>query len=620
MGIGAALTSFYTLMLPTGMGAVTLATTAAILSTATLLAGAMVVANALKPKIPDAGLGGQGQILSTTKSNTDAVPVVYGENKLAGNIIWQKTNNYSGGTTNKDYWAIIALADGTSQDFLKAYNKEVLMTDQGSGVFTSEYVQMKGYTSSGEGVNINDIDFPVDNTSTTELGSTVIGGVTAPSVSSTSYGSAANLIDGSTGTGWAPSYIADEWIMIVDNTNASIESVVVKFTINFYTPSFLVMKLQYSDNGTDWEDASNTISGGGFAGINIINHETDAHNYWRIYLAECYYSSADESGSYTYPLTFQEVDYISSIGSTISIPPNITYMTVHQLYDATDGAHVQLSNIMVELQGKVIDYFTATGIAASPTYTSSPPAVVYDIMKERLNITEDDIDIDSWYDAQTFADSNELRCNIVYAQQQNTASAIEAALASMRGHITYSNNKWRLIYDHPQTSLRTLTSADILENSMSVSMASSTDIANTVIVKYINPEDEWQIASVGFKEEELIVFDGQVSEYILEVKACTSQSQASKLAELTLNKMRYSEDSLGNRIKQTPLSISFATSIKNADIEVGDVYTIDHSLLNYARNFEIVSVETDQSGVLNIEATEHCATHYKDSVNNDIIT
>ena len=77
--------------------------------------------------------------------------------------------------------------------------------------------------------------------------------------------------------------------------------------------------------------------------------------------------------------------------------------------------------------------------------------------------------------------------------------------------------------------------------------------------------------------------------------------------------MRYTEDDIGTRVKQTPLALSFSTTVKNAHLEVGDVITIDSDLLDRDRKFMILSVETDQSGLIQISTREYCETHYKDS-------
>jgi hypothetical protein len=145
-------------------------------------------------------------------------------------------------------------------------------------------------------------------------------------------------------------------------------------------------------------------------------------------------------------------------------------------------------------------------------------------------------------------------------------------------------------------------------------MKGFSEVANKVDLKYINPNDNWLSAKVEKQDTDLANMDGQEIAKTLDIKGVTSTAQANKLAEITLNSIRYTEDAEGNRIKQTPLAISFATTVKNADLEVGDVFELQHDLLDRDRNFIILSVETDQSGAMQMTARERCETHYK---NND---
>ena len=205
-------------------------------------------------------------------------------------------------------------------------------------------------------------------------------------------------------------------------------------------------------------------------------------------------------------------------------------------------------------------------------------------------------------------------------QQANIQSIIADVLATCRGSIFHSESKWKLKIDTKnQPNADTLTSDDLLSNSLSISMAGSSTNANKMILKYINPSDEWLSAESVKEDTALQSYDGQVVQKILDIKGITSASHANKLCEIALNALRYSEDNAGNRIKQTPLAITFSTTVKNAHLEVGDVITLNHLLLDRNRQFLILSTQTDQSGVIQISAREYCETHFKDTSGNYLI-
>lgn len=591
--------------------------TQAIVSGAIQLAGAMVIGNAFAPDL-GAGDFDQGTVLRTQRSNTNAVPVVYGENKLAGNVIWQYTNNYGGGTTRNDYWAIVVFAQGEINSFLKIYDNDEETTINANGTRTTTYLHVNPYTNSGSGIALKDVEFAADSAGTKVLGSTIFGTI-IPTVSSTSSGSAGNLVDGSYTTNWTPSTTSNEWIKFISNVSSTVTSA----SVQFWGDGQYSFKLQYSDDDVTYYDASSlevvvysTTSQPEW--FQVVSNESNAHDHWRVFFAQIENLTP---GGYV-PAPVWEFTSVSSAAVALSIPANVSFLAIHETYDATNNN--QLSNATALIQGKKINPFYESGgsyyISGSPIYSNLPPLIVFDILKQSLNVQDADIDVKSFYDATVFCVNNNLFCNIIFPTQQNTESSLQAVLSTFRGNLTYSNGKWKLLYDHNANVVKALDESDIIDGSFSVSMSPNADIANKVTVKYVNPLDEWQIAKVDSTNSALVTLDGGETEQILEIKGSTSSVQSQKLAELSLNKMRYSEDSGGNRINQTPLNVSFATTIKNAELEVGDVISINHYMLNFIRKFRILSIETDQSGLMKIECLEHCTTHYKTSSNSDIIT
>ncbi|MEO1945509.1 MAG: phage tail protein [Candidatus Thioglobus sp.] len=300
---------------------------------------------------------------------------------------------------------------------------------------------------------------------------------------------------------------------------------------------------------------------------------------------------------------------------SVVIPANCTFLLVHQVFDGEDSQNTQLENITVEIKGKEIRTITdSSTISTLGSYSTNPVEIVIDLLTNALSIPDADIDIASFYQAKTDCNNNSWTCNIALIQQANIQSIIQDVLATCRGSIVHSGNKWKLKIDtKSQTSVKTLDDDDFINNSLSISMRGNGEIANKMILKYVNPSDNWLAAQVEKEDTTLQNWDGQTIEKVLDVKGITNATQANELAEITLNSMRYSEDVNGNRVKQTPLVLSFATTVKNADLEVGDVITVDSDLLDRNRKFMILSVETDQSGLIQLSTREYCETHYKDS-------
>jgi len=302
-----------------------------------------------------------------------------------------------------------------------------------------------------------------------------------------------------------------------------------------------------------------------------------------------------------------------------NIPDNCALLMVRQVYNNPN--HTSPATLTATIEGeKVKTIIDSTTISATKSYSDNPADIVLDLLLNGLSISENDIDVSEFYNVKTKCNDYGYTCNIVFNQQANIQSLIKDCLATCRGHIVFSQGKWKLKIDEKQkASVKTLTEDDIANNSLAISMKGFTEIANTIEVSYINPDDEWLSATVSSTDSGLVTNDGQEITKTLDIKGCTSSTQASKLSEITLNTMRYSEDVSGNRLKQTPITASFTTTIKNGELEVGDVITLNHSLLDRDRKFILLSVENDQGGGVQATGREYCETHFKDSSGNYLI-
>jgi len=328
----------------------------------------------------------------------------------------------------------------------------------------------------------------------------------------------------------------------------------------------------------------------------------------------------------------QDVDFVvndtgtTQTGSSLAladaeIPANVAFLAVHQVFNGQQNKNTQITTITVDIEGKKIRTITdASTISTSTSYSNNPAEIILDILGESLAVPDSKIDIASFYDVKTKCDTYGWNANLALIQQSNVQSIIEELLSTFRGQIIHSEDSWKLKVDaKSQTSVATLTTDDILNNTLNITMRGSKDIFNKVRLKYINPTDEWLASQVMIEDTDLQDLEGQIIEKILDIKAVTNTTQAEELAEITLNTSRYTEDDSGTRIKQTPLICSFATTMKHADLEVGDIITLNHDLLDRNRKFMILSLETDQSGIIQVNAREYAETHYKDNTGTYII-
>ena len=296
---------------------------------------------------------------------------------------------------------------------------------------------------------------------------------------------------------------------------------------------------------------------------------------------------------------------------------------VHQLFDGEDGKNQQLKNVMIETHGKSMRVFDATSYTAATTRDGNPANILADLLIDGLGVDESDLDVASFYAAQELVNSYGLHGGLVFFRQTNIQGYIQEVLAMMRGSLTYSDGKWKLYADLAHsTPIKTLTEDDIVANTLSASHPGNDQIFNKLTFKYVDSQKEWLSGSVDVQDTTLETdnFDGQRITKSVEAKGILNSVDAGKLAKSILNTTRYTEDASGSRLKITPLVVTFASTVKHCDLEVSDKITIQHSIFDRDRHFIILSIQTDQSGLISITARETCATHYVDEAGNNIYT
>ena len=583
------------------------------ISGAITLVGASLAGSALAPEMPDMQGADSyaGQALQTKKDNVSAVSQIFGEVRTGSSIIWQSSGSQVSGTPNKDYWSIQVVSEAEINDYLEMYANEDLMVDKGSEKHTLTYAHIKGYTTSGaSGMFLSDIEFVKDQAGNSDTASNIgidvsttdqtkeiftfsgnvdndlymtIRGATASGGTYSGSGIESTLVSGVASAGGYYDEYGEGWH---GDLSASINYTPYDVD-NFTSGKFYYAELTETSGGT----------------ITIIQQPTPANNYET--KVKIYEGGGGEQ-TCAFKLQMKE-------GTGVYIPANLSFLAVHQVYNATDNAHTGLDNITTKLQGKKIRIIGASDFGAE-AYSTNPADQVADILTNGLKIDSDNIDFASFYNAQTKCSSYGYACNILFNSQRNIQSVIKDILSTCRGQIVFSQGKWKMKIDEKSaTVVKTITSDDILNGSLSISMKGFSEVANKIALKYINPLDNWLSAKVEIQDTDLVNMDGQEITKTLDIKGVTNSLQANKLAEITLNSMRYTEDAEGNRIKQAPLAISFATTVKNAELEVGDVFELQHDLLDRDRKFITLSVETDQSGAMKITAREYCETHYKNS-------
>jgi len=333
------------------------------------LAGASISGSALAPKVPDT-LGADtyaGQVLQTKKDNVSAVPQVFGECRIGSNIIWQSSSSAVSGTPRNDYWSIQVVSDTELESFEEMYSNEDVMDNKGSDIFTTAHTHIKGYKTSGvTPMSLNSVLFAKNSD-----GSTILGKDTEASTPfnihpdwlSRSTGllswDSSNLVDDDYGTSGArfpgqTQQTANQWIEVDLQAPESVESMSIYHNNAYYTSG--AIKLQYF-NGSTWEDASRVYSfcwgedcpAADFRyGLMTIDVETtNSYQKWRWFYPEV--SCLGDS------ISIRELGIATTGRYDVTIPPNVAFIAVHQVFEANNNEHTQLDAITATVKGQKIN-------------------------------------------------------------------------------------------------------------------------------------------------------------------------------------------------------------------------------------------------------------------------
>jgi len=592
-------------------------------SAAITLVGASLAGSALAPEMPDT-LGADayaGQKLQTKRDNVSAVPIIFGENRVGSNVIFQTANNYGGSSNNKHYWAIQVLSEGELENFITLYAGEDEMSYKGNFAFTTTYAHCRVYPTSGDsGMVLTATEFAKN-----EAGD-IINGQNAD-LANDNFTIPPNV-----------AFIAvHQEYDATDNKHTQLDAITATVKgqkINDIKDDVVGSNIYYFPSGTYSSSSSSesnlfdgNISTTGYrvAGDNlsldmdnrIQFNSTSPSNQTLIISAEIYIKTdigleifaKDADGTSFGDPVVVSAGYEGWI--TLDNSDALDWYSEEELSDYWDIIFTG-SGTGSDLEVEIREIRNVEWLERD--YSYNPASQVLNLLTKGLNIPPISIDYPSFINASQKCSSYGYSSNIVFNSQRNIQSCIVDILATCRGQIVLSQGKWKLKIDEKGSSVaKALTVGDILNGSLNVSMKGFQEIANKIELKYIEPNDNWLSAKASKEDSDLIALDGQSNVKTLDIKGVTNSLQANKLAEITLNSMRYTEDAEGNRIKQAPLAISFATTVKNAELEVGDVFELQHDLLDRDRKFITLSVETDQSGAMQIAAREYCETHYKNS-------
>lgn len=290
--------------------------------------------------------------------------------------------------------------------------------------------------------------------------------------------------------------------------------------------------------------------------------------------------------------------------------PNIAYLATTLKASEKLSGNPTITSIV---EGRKI--WTPSGVR----FSRNPAWIVYDILTGTywdpdtgrnepvgLGLPKELVDLDSFIEAANYCDelvSGEPRFTLDYVidTQKSAIDHLADILSCFRGALI-ARDKISLYIDKPVTApYKAIGLDNIIEGSFTWWQRPEDEIYNRVVIEWIDPDMYWE-PTVSTFENEADIEERGIVERRYQLYGITRAAQAARMGAYLLD---VSNGSIN--------MCQFALSIKDSDIEVGDVIAITHDLPGWeSKWFRVIKLEDQGDDTIVVTASEYVAEAYND--------
>ena len=290
--------------------------------------------------------------------------------------------------------------------------------------------------------------------------------------------------------------------------------------------------------------------------------------------------------------------------------PNIAYLATTLKASEKLSGNPTITSIV---EGRKI--WTPSGVR----FSRNPAWIVYDILtgtywdpkKVRnepvgLGLPLELVDLESFIEAANYCDElvdGEPRFTLDYVidTQKSAIDQLTDILSCFRGALI-ARDKVALYIDKPVSApYKSIGLDNIIEGSFTWWQRPEDEIYNRVVIEWIDPDMYWE-QTVSVFENEADIAERGIVERRYQLYGITRAAQAARMGAYLLD---VSNGSIN--------MCQFALSIKDSDIEVGDVIAITHDLPGWENKwFRVIKLEDQGDDTIVVTASEYVAEAYND--------
>lgn len=290
--------------------------------------------------------------------------------------------------------------------------------------------------------------------------------------------------------------------------------------------------------------------------------------------------------------------------------PNIAYLAITLKASEKLSGNPTITSIV---EGRKI--WTPSGVR----FSRNPAWIVYDILtgtywdpeKGRnepvgLGLPLELVDLESFTEAAAYCDElvdGEPRFTLDYVidTQKSAIDHLTDILSCFRGALI-ARDKIALYIDKPVSApYKSIGLDNIIEGSFTWWQRPEDEIYNRVVIEWVNPDMYWE-QTVSTFENEADIAERGIVERRYQLYGITRAAQAARMGAYLLD---VSNGSIN--------MCQFGLSIKDSDIEVGDVIAITHDLPGWDNKwFRVIKLEDQEDDTIVVTASEYVAEAYND--------
>ena len=291
----------------------------------------------------------------------------------------------------------------------------------------------------------------------------------------------------------------------------------------------------------------------------------------------------------------------------------VSFHNDHFPYTAYIGAKLDAKELEINgsptitsiIEGRKIDVYD--GSSWTNQYSNNPAWVVYDFLTNSrygMGYDEESVDENSFLSVADWCDTNNYTLNIVIDNEQSTLDILQNMLQAFNAFIIYTGGQISLKADTVENEIVQYFNQEdnIIKDSFSYSQTSKRDIPNKITVEYVEPEENWEMISAYYSNDQDIEERGEVINQNITLYGVTDFEQASKITRKIFNEQYYNRN-----------ICQFETTIKAIECEPGDVIAVTHDLPAWTdKEFRVMEIREKEDDTMAIIAREYNASIYTD--------